>query len=284
MQWVSVYVLNSLWQMPVLALCAWGLVRMTARAGARLHYRLWVGCLLLCVLLPALPAVGRMPSLDFLHWHKAAADARVTQGASAAAAAGPSAAEQIAVYTDQIVSPERTNWKGRAVLWVYAVTLLLGGVKLLRELAATSGVVRRARRMELPPVLAGEMERAAGALGIAPVEVRESGEIRSPATASWPRALLLVPEGFAKVSEEDAAAAIGHELVHVRRKDFETNLAWETLSLVAFYHPAMHWVKRRVVEAREVVCDEMAAGLARDRVAYARSLVSLAENAVNSEQ
>ncbi len=60
MQWVSVYVLNSVWQIPVLALCAWGLVRVTGRAGARLHYRLWVGCLLLSVLLPALPAVGRM--------------------------------------------------------------------------------------------------------------------------------------------------------------------------------------------------------------------------------
>ncbi len=122
------------------------------------------------------------------------------------------------------------------------------------------------------------MRRSAEMLGLPPVEVRASAEIRCPATASWPRPMLLVPPDFASVAEEDAAAAIGHELVHVRRRDFETNLLWEAVSLFTFYHPAMHWVKRRVVESREVVCDELAAKVTSDRIAYARSLVSLAES------
>ncbi len=61
---------------------------------------------------------------------------------AALAAAAPSAAEQIAVYTDEIVSPAPTNWKGRTILWLYGLSVLLGTVKLLRDLAATRGVVR----------------------------------------------------------------------------------------------------------------------------------------------
>ena len=55
----------------------------------------------------------------------------------------------------------------------------------------------------------------------------------------------------------------------MRRRDFETNLIWEGISLFAFYHPAMHWIKRRLVESREVVCDELAAKVTSDRIAYA---------------
>ena len=119
---------------------------------------------------------------------------------SGTAAAAPSAAEQIAIYTDEIVSPAQTNWKGRAILWLYAATILFGAVKLLRELVATRGVVRRARRMELPEALADSLARSAKALGISPVEVRASAEIRCPATVSWPRAMLLVPTDFDAVS------------------------------------------------------------------------------------
>jgi beta-lactamase regulating signal transducer with metallopeptidase domain len=135
----------------------------------------------------------------------------------------------------------------------------------------------------LPEGLARELERVRAVLKVGPVEVRSSGELRSPATVSWPRAMLLVPEDFAGCAEEDAAAAMGHELAHVRRGDFWVNVLCEVLAVAAWWHPAMHWVKRRVAEAREVCCDELAAEVTRGRAAYAQSLVSLAGTSVSSE-
>ena len=54
-QWLTVYLINSVWQIPVLALCTAGLLKLAARGGAKLQYRLWVGCLLLAIVLPAMP-------------------------------------------------------------------------------------------------------------------------------------------------------------------------------------------------------------------------------------
>jgi len=272
-QWVGVYVINSVWQVPVLAVCTAGLVKATARGGAKLHYRLWVGCLVLAVVLPALPSVGRMPSF---RWHR-------TETASAVKSVDTtpvvSTSEQIAIYTDEIVAPVEKRGVGQVLLWLYGFSLLAGAIKLLGELWATRGVVRRARSMRLPASLAGWMDRLAEAFGVGPVAVYGSAGLRCPATVSWPRPMLLVPEDFAAVPEEDAAAAIGHELAHIRRRDFWANLAFEAASLVAFYHPAMHWIKRRIAESREVVCDEIAAEATAGRAAYAQSLVNLAETA-----
>jgi hypothetical protein len=41
---LTVDLINSAWQIPVLAACTEGLLKIVARAEANLQYRLWVGC------------------------------------------------------------------------------------------------------------------------------------------------------------------------------------------------------------------------------------------------
>jgi len=60
-KWFTVYLINSVWQIPVLAACTAVVLKAAARSGAKLHYRLWVGCLLLATVLPALPSMNRAP-------------------------------------------------------------------------------------------------------------------------------------------------------------------------------------------------------------------------------
>jgi beta-lactamase regulating signal transducer with metallopeptidase domain len=269
-QWMTMYLINSAWQIPVLALCTAGLLKLTARGGAKLQYRLWVGCLILAIALPAMPRV-EMPSF---RWHRAE-PVSVTKNVDGTAMAR--ASNQIAIYTDAIVAPVEKKSGSRVLLWLYALSLLVGIGKLLGELLATRTVVKGARTVLLTPSAKEAMAQSAEAFGIASVAAYSSADLRSPATVNWPRPMLLVPEDFASFSEEDAAAAISHELAHIRRRDFAANLVFETVSLAVFYHPAMHWMKRRIAESREVLCDEMAAGVTMGRTAYARSLVSLAE-------
>ena len=45
------YFANSLWQIPLLAVCCWCALRL-ARASARVRYAAWIATLLLCVALP----------------------------------------------------------------------------------------------------------------------------------------------------------------------------------------------------------------------------------------
>ena len=201
---------------------------------------------------------------------------RVEGSKDAAAQADAAEGDQIAIYTEAIVSPTKTNGAGLWLLWGYGLSILVGVVRLGRKLWVTCSVVREARRISLGPVVECSLLRSAEALGVGVVEVYCSAGLLCPATVSWPRAMLLVPENFSSLPEDEAAAAIGHELAHVRRHDFAVNLAIEAVSVFAFYHPVTHWVKRRIAASREVVCDEMAAEVTTGRTAYAKALLSLA--------
>jgi cytochrome c biogenesis protein CcmG/thiol:disulfide interchange protein DsbE len=70
---------------------------------------------------------------------------------------------------------------------------------------------------------------------------------------------------------------LAHELAHVSRHDFEINVALEVLAVIAFYHPISHWIKKQITESREMICDEMAAGVTAGPAAYAKTLLALAE-------
>jgi TonB family protein len=98
-----------------------------------------------------------------------------------------------------------------------------------------------------------------------------------PLTLGLRRPVLLVPSGFLETAEPgDVEAALGHELAHIRRRDFGKNLLYELVSLGVSYHPAMRRLKTQLRQSRELVCDAMAAEFVTTREHYARSLLRLA--------
>ncbi len=88
---------------------------------------------------------------------------------------------------------------------------------------------------------------------------------------------------IAGLPQADLRTVIAHEFAHMRRNDFLKNLIYELLSLPASYHPALWLTRERIMETREVVCDQIAAPIATPasnsieaRNEYARSLLRLA--------
>jgi TonB family protein len=75
--------------------------------------------------------------------------------------------------------------------------------------------------------------------------------------------------------ELDLHTVIAHEFAHMQRKDFTKNLLYEFLSLPVAYHPLLWLTRARIMESREIVCDQMAAAMT-GRNEYARSLLRLA--------
>jgi hypothetical protein len=76
------------------------------------------------------------------------------------------------------------------------------------------------------------------------------------------------------------AAALAHEHAHVRRNDYLLHVALELLALPLYFHPMLLVLRRAIAEAREMACDEEAAGR-RGRKEYAAALVKLAEVAAD---
>ena len=140
-------------------------------------------------------------------------------------------------------------------LALVAVCRFLLGVRLLRR------IVSRA----LPPrdlvvlALAHRMRRELRVH--APVRIRVSRDISTPAVAGWRRPIILLPEGMAEMLEHTQLAdVLAHELVHVRGRHFAVNLGQRVLDCVCMFNPFALWISGRIREEREVHCDRVAAG------------------------
>jgi BlaR1 peptidase M56 len=109
--------------------------------------------------------------------------------------------------------------------------------------------------------------------------------VSAPMTLGVFRQIIILPERlFDSASSEILISALGHEMAHIRRRDFGLNLIYQLLSLPVAFHPAVALIKRRINQTRELACDEMVADHLVDARAYARSLVYLAGLASNPGQ
>ena len=101
--------------------------------------------------------------------------------------------------------------------------------------------------------------------GIDNVSIAASSRIFGPVTIGLSRKLVLLPASMtAGLPEADLRAVIAHEFAHMRRNDFLKNLIYELLSLPVSYHPVFWLTRERIMESREMVCDQIAAEMLPD--------------------
>ena len=87
------------------------------------------------------------------------------------------------------------------------------------------------------------------------------------------RSVLLPP--FVAGDRALRTAALAHEHAHVRRNDYLLHVALELIALPLYFHPLVLVLRRAIAEAREMACDDAAAGRC-GRKEYAEALVRLA--------
>jgi beta-lactamase regulating signal transducer with metallopeptidase domain len=265
---VVTFVLNAFWQVP--AAVAAGLLgdRLLRRAPARLRHVLWLAVLAVAV---ALPAASPWPS------HLPASREASPAVASVPDPAAYAAAWRAAFPSDESRFPASA---GAAVAGLWVLSLLAHSFHLGRAWRRTRRLARGAQPLEIPDGFAPVVSRCRSVLGMRNGEILGSPEIASPVTLGACRPLILLPSPFfASASADETASALGHELAHVRRRDYAVNVLCEFLLLPVAFHPAVRCLRRRIAETREMACDEaVVESLVRPR-AYARSLLSLAASA-----
>ncbi|HUQ33388.1 MAG TPA: M56 family metallopeptidase, partial [Pyrinomonadaceae bacterium] len=140
---------------------------------------------------------------------------------------------------------------------------------------------RKLRRSAYERVAPGQMSaialRCRAALGIRDVPLVCSSKATAPVTVGATRPLIILPESFyAMLADETLVSVLGHEMAHVRRRDYALNLAYEFLYLPVSFHPLTRFIKRQVDRTRELACDEMVTERLLEPKAYARALVNVA--------
>jgi TonB family protein len=261
--WLVSFLLNSLWQIPLLFAVGWIAARALRRLGPAAEHRVWVSVLLMASLLPAgsaLPWDWLRAQIAFPAAHHPG-DAHVTviMGAGTGLGALPLPASLLAVIA--IAYLTLCFWFAARFLWRWS---------RLRALRRDATIVP----------LTGETARCwaqySTRFGIEGTMLASSSRVFGPVTMGLSRKFVLLPERMLSgVREADLQTVIAHEFAHIRRNDFLKNLIYELIALPVTYHPLLWPIRERITETREMVCDRMASATA-DRNQYARSLLRLA--------
>ena len=264
------YLANSAWQIPLLAVGAWVLVKLV-RPGVLVEHWVWLSVLAMAVVLP-MRGVERRRIVPAAPSAKSDAVAVALLAASLSHEVTRPVGSLNAHEHGVVLSVAATRW----VLGLYAGTLLFGILRLLNAWRAARRLVWESIELVLPPHAMDKFEACRAKLHAEPPLLRETYRIAGPVVVGAMRPVLLLPERFAEHAEEEIRAALLHEFAHVRRRDYLVNLACQVAALPVAWHPAMWSIQRRIRMTREMVCDRIAAEEMGSGAEYSRCLLSLA--------
>lgn len=274
------YLANALWQVPLLvgavAALLWAM-----GADVRRRHQAWLAVLAIAVLLPLrgmqLPEISApMPALSH--------DMPQVAPALTVPAVMPEDGEVAAPLPAEA---PRAPWlaigevSGRWLVRLYAAFLAFAAWRIGRSWVAAQQLIRRSRSIDLAPRAMAIFAQAAQHQGVALPRLRQSDETISPVVIGARRPVLLLPAGFDLLKEDEILAALSHEFAHLKRRDYLVNILCQTAALPLAWHPAIHYVHKRIRDTREMLCDAVAAQEMASPVRYATCLVAFALRALD---
>ncbi len=289
-QLLLTFLLNASWQIALVAafavLCDW-LLRGTA---PRYRHALWVAALFLALALPLLSSASLIKTALSSKAKPqpaeiAAEPVFVTRVSSPDLdSMEPPAAENSASHS--AVEPARPNFLASAIhlnrnlaailVGLYGLFLLYRTGQFIRAWRRTKTIVQSAIAFEYTGPVAAIIKKCQTAIGVHRVRILCSSSVPVPITVGIMHPLIILPTRLLHdVDEEVLTTAVGHELVHVFRRDYLANLIYELIYLPLSFHPALALVRRRIKQTRELCCDEWVATRLLRAETYARSLVRL---------
>src|SRR5262245_13424471 len=213
---------------------------------------------------------------------------RSDDGAKAPAVEAPSAA--VAAATDSPKVESRTLWRrakasvanafgGQAPPALVGLWIAICALMSWRVARSYRAVFRLRGRLEpAPSEQSGHVERLASLFGIKrPVRAFTSGQVVMPMTIGSLKPLVILPTDLADgLSQSEFESVIAHELAHVKRWDYLTNMLQRGVQAYLFFHPAVWFICKQLTIERELACDDWAVKTCEPR-RYASCLTKLVE-------
>jgi TonB family protein len=266
------YVVNSSWEIPLIAATAWAVIRLQKRIGPRVQHIIWVVTLALAILTPAWPLCRKIIAY-FSFPHPVGGHTSI---ALATAQSVGDNAKQVLILPAVVIL---------ILFSCYLCTLLYFAARFVWSLYWTASLHRDSLPLSLNPEQNELWSRCKHTFSVGVVSFRSSRRVHGPVTIGFGRAALLLPAGFSdRCTSHDFLAAIGHEGAHIRRRDFHKNLLYEAVSLVIAFHPVTWLLKSQIAQTREMICDAMAVEGLISSHDYTQSLLRLASMIVHGRQ
>jgi TonB family protein len=262
--WMLTYLLNSIWQVPLLFGAGWIAARAIRGAGTGAEHRVWVSVLVMQATLPVCSTVPWEWARELFAWGG---------GTQRPAVAGVSVVMGAGSGVGALLLPPALL---AAIAIAYGGTAAYFAARFVFRWRTLSALRMESRALVLTGQSARDWAQCAQRFGVNDVLLATSSKVFGPITMGLTKKLVLLPKDMvARLSETDLRTVIAHEFAHMKRNDFRKNLIYELLSLPVSYHPLLSLTRARIMESREMICDQMAAETA-GRNEYARSLLRLA--------
>lgn len=157
---------------------------------------------------------------------------------------------------------------------------LIGCALMISRVAHSYFALFRLRRT-LTPATAEQQSRVqylADLFGIhRQVKLFTATRVTMPMTAGSFRPIIVVPPDLTvTLSENEFDSVVAHELAHIKRWDYLTNLLQRLAQAFLFFHPAVWFIGRQLMIERELACDDWAVKMCEPR-RYASCLTRLVE-------
>ena len=263
--WLSVLA-DHLWQSTILIGAAWLLTLALRKNQARIRYWIWL-----------------IASLKLLAPFSFLLDAGRRLGAAAAAPtarpAVSSAIEQIVGITQPFQQTSLMGNAAQAMVAHHAVRLpslllalwALGSLAMAFSWACRWWQIRAAVRVASPRNLAAD------------VPVLSSTSLLEPGVFGIVKPRLLLPEGITdRLTQDQLNAIVAHEMCHIRRRDNLTFAMHMMVETVFWFHPAVWWIRARLIEERERACDEAVVQSGSEADVYAEGILNVCKFYVES--
>ncbi|MFZ3340539.1 MAG: M56 family metallopeptidase [Terriglobales bacterium] len=278
-------VIHSLPEGLLIALFAWGVLRILPKQNSRTRFAVWFVALIAVVGLACVG--GSWYEIPHSNVAKRATLEWGTHAASGWAAHSFSFLSSISSRVSEIHLPG--HWAGYLFIAWLAIAFL-GMTRL-----ATGLWHLRALRLSCSPVNAGGLDPAV-AEEIAAAMQNLNGErsftsrhvtlatserVRVPAALGlWSPMIVLPAWALAELPASELSIILRHEFAHLRRWDDWTNLVQKVVRAVFFFHPAVWWIESRLSVEREMACDDIVVAETDNPMGYANCLVSLLERSL----
>lgn len=272
------FVLNSVWQVTAIFLVAAVASWLMRNGPARYRHALWVIALIASLVVPVLTTTRVVP--DWISSFQVAPASNPTNFENV----GPIASQESDLTVNHTTSSRRSiavPTTSRTVLYIafgYVVFILMRALRLLRFWRRKEKLRRSASSTGVTPAIEVAAQRCRDLLNVADVLVKLSARAHAPYTIGTLRPLIVLPEAFgANVDEPRLLSVIGHEMAHVARRDFLTNLLCELVAVALSFHPLTFLIKQQIDRTRELACDELVTNYVLPPRIYARSLLWAAD-------
>ncbi len=293
-EWLMLSLLDVSVKAALLLIVAWAAMACWNVRNAHAQHRLWLLVLIAMLALPLLVTRGPRLALPLgsVNWQwtdsrqefstepRASADRDERPNAVVGATSRSTEAVRSTAVPPELmqIDPPDAPVVGSisAVTWPRLITgitwIYLGGVvwamlRIVIGIILASRIVRRSCSLSTCEAISRFSP---------PGRVIQSDEVLVPVTLGYLRPAIVLPADWVNWSESSVESVLAHEAVHIRRHDTWVLLLAALNGAIYWFHPAAWFIRRRLGELAEQICDDEVIRQLDDRTEYASNLLRLA--------